>query len=482
MKYPANIPHWIGDREITGAASAALVKRNPATGEELCRVTRGAARDAERAVRAASAAFPAWAGTPVARRAEIIREAALLMRSRRDEIAAIVALESGKPLPHARGEVDAAVACGIFFAGEGQRFHGETLPSANPNREIRLARVPVGVGALITPFNNPAAGIAWKLFPALLCGNAVAVKSHEDTPYVAVWYAKLFKEAGLPAGVLSVLQGTGREVGAPLVAHPGVSFVSFTGSVAVGRAILRATADRFAKVSIESGGKNPLVVLEDADLERAAAVAVAAAFVDAGQRCAAAARIIVVDAVYEKFKKLFLKKVAALKVGTADTDDYGAIVSEKRMRAILAAVRAAAKRRVRILTGGSRLTDAGHATGYFIAPTVLENARPDDPISQEEIFGPVVALFRANDFDHALALANRSRFGLAAAIHTRDMARAREFVARCRAGVVRVNGPTHGSEPHAPFGGAGLSGNGWREPGTQALDFYADWKQISVDV
>jgi len=479
--YPKKVIHWIGDKEVRPASGKFFPKMNPADGDVLTLVAKGDKRDVVKALASAEKGLAAWSGVPVVKRAEILRDAVLRMRERKDELAEIVAVESGKSKKLALGEVDAAIECGFFFAGEGRRFFGEVLPTAVPNRSVKMVREPIGIGALITPFNNPVAGVAWKIFPALLCGNAVILKSHEYTPYVAVWYAKVFKEAGLPMGVISVLQGTGSEVGAPLVADSRIAFVSLTGSVATGEKILKATAGRLAKVSIEAGGKNPFVVCDDADLEKAASIAVSAAFVDAGQRCAAASRIIIFDKVYEKFKKLFLQKVTTLKVGIADTDDYGAIISEKRLKEIINTVRRAQKRRAIILTGGNRLTGEEYKKGYFMAPTVLERVSPKDEISQKELFGPVVALYRVKNLDEAIWLSNDSQYKLSGAIHTSSIHRAEEFVRRYHAGVVRVNGPTHGSEPHMPFGGMGLSGNGWREPGTLALDFYSEWKQVSVD-
>ncbi len=481
MTYPSKIFHWIDNKEIKPASRRFFDKLNPATGKVIARVARGDKRDVKKALRGAERAYPAWSQTPVIKRAELLREAVFLMRERKEELADIVALESGKPKKDAAGEVNAAIECGFFFAGEGRRFYGEVLTSAVPNRHVEIIRQPVGIGALITPFNNPSAGVAWKLFPALLCGNAVILKSHEYTPYVAVWYAKLFKEAGLPAGVLSVVQGLGREAGAPLIADPRIKFVSVTGSVKTGKAILKATAGRLAKVSVEAGGKNPFVVCDDADLEKAATVAVQAAFVDAGQRCAAASRIIVFEKVYEKFKKIFLAKVMKLKVGAGESDDFGALISERRLKEILRDVRGAVRRRAILLSGGHRLTDEKHREGYFMAPTVLERVSPQDEISQKELFGPVATLYRVRNFEEAVRLANNSQFKLTGAIHTKNIDRAQEFVRRYEAGVVRVNGPTHGSEPHMPFGGRGLSGNGWREPGTKALDFYSGWKQVSID-
>lgn len=480
-KYPKKIFHWIDNKEIKPASRKFFDKFNPATGKALCQVARGDKRDVEKAIKSAERAYQVWSQTPVIKRAEILREATLLIRERRHELAEIVALESGKSKREALAEVGSPVESGFFFAGEGRRFYGEVQQSVLPNREVRMIRQSTGVGALIAPFNSPSAGVATKLFPALLCGNSVILKSHEYTPYVAIWFAKIFKEAGLPSGVISVVQGLGREVGAPLLADSRVKFVSFTGSVRTAQAILKVTASRLVKVLIEAGGKNPFVVCDDADLEKAATVAVQAAFVDAGQRCSATSRIIVFDKVYDKFKKIFLAKIAKLKVGVSDADDYGAIISEKRMKEILADLKRAKNRRVVFLSGGYRLEDEAHKGGYFLAPTVLEKVSPKDEISQKELFGPVVILYRVKNFEDALRLANDSEFKLTGAIHTQNIHRAQEFVRRYQAGVVRVNGPTHGSEPHMSFGGVGLSGNGWREPGTRALDFYSEWKQVSVD-
>lgn len=481
MNYPKKIFHWIGDKEVKPASRKFFDKINPATGKTLAAVARGDTRDVETALRSALRAYEAWSRVPVVKRAELLRDAVFLMRERKEEIAEIVALESGKPMRDAIMEIGAAIECGFFFAGEGRRYFGEVLATSLPNRIVRMIRQSIGTGALITPFNNPGAGIAWKTFPALLCGNAVVIKSHEYTPYTAVWYGKIIKDAGFPSGVFSVLQGFGDEVGAPLVADSRVKFVSLTGSVKTGQNIIKATADRLAKVSIEAGGKNPFIVCDDADLECASTLAVQSAFVDAGQRCAAGSRIIVFDKVYERFKKLFLAKVKDLKIGVGESDDFGAIISEKRMKEILTAIRGAVKRHAVLLNGGFRLKDELHKSGYFMSPTVFEHVSPKDEISKKELFGPVTALYRVKNFDEALKLANESEFKLTGTIHTSSIHRAEEFIARYRAGVARVNGPTHGSEPHMPFGGMGLSGNGWREPGTKALDFYSEWKQISID-
>lgn len=481
MEYPKKIYNWIENQEVKLNNVNFFSKYNPATGEVLVEVVAGDIQDVKMALSAASRAYENWSVIPVIKRAEILRQAVFIMQERKDEIAEIIALESGKSKKDALSEIGGAIECGFFFAGEGRRYFGEVLTSVTPNRRVELLRQSIGVGALITPFNNPFANVCGKSFPALLCGNTVVMKSHEYTPYTAVWFAGVLKEAGVPAGVFSVVQGSGKEVGVPLVEDPRVKFISFTGSLATGQFILKASADRLAKVSIEAGGKNPFVVCDDADLEKAAEVAVSSAFVDAGQRCAAASRIIIFDKIYDEFKKLFIEKVRKLKVGISDKDDFGAILSEERLVFLLGAVKSALERGATLLLGGNRLASEEYGGGYFMAPTVLENVSPQDEISRKELFGPVVCLYRVKNFEEAVNLANDSEFKLTGAIHTQNINRAQEFINRFRAGVIRVNGPTYGSEPHMPFGGVGLSGNGWREPGTKALDFYSDWKQVSID-
>lgn len=475
MKYPKKIGHWIGDKEIISAGKF-FDKENPATGEIIGRVARGKEGDVKKAIRVAENSQKMWGVTPVIKRADLICEIVFKMKERKKELAEIISLELGKSFKSALAEVDAAAECGFFFAGEGRRFFGEILQSANENKHVELIRVPSGVGAIITSFNNPAAGIAWKAFPAFLSGDAVILKSHEYTPYTGIFMAKIFKEAGLPEGVFSVLQGFGPEVVIPLVSDKRVKFASLTGSVRTGREIIKASAQNLTKISIESGGKNPLIVCDDADLEKASEAAAASAFIDAGQRCAAASRIIVFESVYDKFKKIFLDKISRLKIGKKDEDDYGAIISKKRFDEILKDIETA-KKSGKILCGGAPLGKRG----YFISPTVFENIYPDSEISKKEIFGPVTFLYSAKNFKDALKIANNSDYKLAGSIHTSNIHRANEFIRNFEAGVARVNGPTHGSEPHMPFGGVGLSGNGWREPGTKALDFYSEWKQISIE-
>jgi aldehyde dehydrogenase (NAD+) len=367
------------------------------------------------------------------------------------------------------------------MASEGSRFYGKTMTSPIANRSVRTERAPVGVCAAIMPFNSPLAGIAWKVFPALLCGNAVVAKSHELTPYTAVAFGKLLQEAGLPRGLYSAVQGLGPEVGTALIEDARIDLVSFTGSVATGKLIQKTVSNRpvLAKVCLELGGKNPLVVCDDADVTLAAEHAVASAFIDAGQRCAAGSRIIVFDRVYDAFRDAMLARTAAMKIGSNPDDDCGPVISKQSQERLLAAIDAVVKRGARLLTGG-RAVDA-LAPGYYLQPTILENVAPDDEVSQTELFGPVTCLYRVANFDDALALANSTPFGLTGAIHTANSHRIEQFIARYRAGLVSINGPTYGAGPHMPFGGVKNSGNGFREPGTEALDVYCEWKTVVVN-
>jgi aldehyde dehydrogenase (NAD+) len=306
-------------------------------------------------------------------------------------------------------------------------------------------------------------------------------KSHELTPYTAVAFGRLLKDAGLPCGVYSVVQGLGPEVGAALVDDPRVGLVSFTGSAPTGKSIQQRVSARpvLAKVCLELGGKNPLVVCDDADLALAAEHAVASAFIDAGQRCAAGSRIIVFDRVYDAFRDAMLARTKLVKVGSGPQDDCGPVISRASLDRLLAAVAAAVARGARVLAGGQAV--GALAPGYYMAPTVLDHVAHDDPISQHELFGPVTCLYRARDFDDAVAMANATSFGLTGAIHTFNSNRIEQFISRYRGGLVSINGPTYGAGPHMPFGGVKNSGNGFREPGTEALDVYCEWKTVVVN-
>ena len=480
-RIPARIPNQIGGIPADAGDGRTFSKRDPSNGRVLCEVARSSAADVEKAVALARQAYPAWSALTVVKRGEILRQIAMLLREHRTSIAALVARETGKSIKDALGETDAAIEMGFFVAGEGRRFYGSTTTSAVPNKSAMVIRQPLGVAGLIIAANTPIANVAWKAFPALLCGNTAILKASEDTPLSAWAFGLLAREAGLPEGVYTTLHGFGEEAGAPIVEHPDVAVISFTGSCEVGRWIAETAGRRLAKVCLELGGKNPFIVCDDADLARAVTWAIGSAFSNAGQRCAAGSRIIVFDDVYDRFKQMLVDATNRLKVGTADGDDYGPVINEDQMASMLRAIVRAKEAGASVLTGGERLTGGAYQGGYFVAPTILEHVGAADEISRTELFGPVTILYRVKNFEEAIALANDSPFGLTAAVHTQNINRAMTFVGRIQAGVAVVNGGTYGSEPHMPFGGLKQSGNGWREAGTQALDVYSDLKTVYIN-
>jgi alpha-ketoglutaric semialdehyde dehydrogenase len=463
-----DVTNLVAGESSPAASGEWLDKLRPADGSLLCRVARSGAEDVDRAVAAARAAQPEWAARTAVERGDMLRDLALLLRERREEASAVVVEETGKPRELALGETDAAVEMGLFVAGEGRRSYGRTTTASMPHRTVLTVRQPLGVAGLIMSFNTPLPNVAWKAFPALLCGNAAVVKPSEHTPASARLFGELAHEAGIPPGVLNVVQGLGAEAGAALVEHAAVELVSFTGSAATGRWINEKAGARLAKVCLELGGKNALVVCDDADLENAVRWALASAFSNAGQRCAAASRVVVLDGVYDDFGARLLEGAAALAPEP--------VISEESLDRILAALERATAVGARVLCGGER----ADGPGWYLPPTVVDGVGPEAEISRTELFGPVTTLYRAHDLDHAIALVNDSPYGLTAAIHTASVHRALRFAETVRAGVVVVNGGTHGSEPHMGFGGVKSSGTGWREAGIEALDVYSDWKIVNL--
>jgi acyl-CoA reductase-like NAD-dependent aldehyde dehydrogenase len=486
VSYPTRITHWIDDAEAPSRRDPAIdstpfEKRCPIDDRVLAEVERGSPRDVAHAIDCADAARAEWGRLPAPRRGEVLARVAALLRSREREFGEIVQLETGKPWKNAVAEVGSSADLADFMASEGSRFYGKTMTSPIANRAVQTLRQPVGICAGIMPFNSPLAGIAWKTFPALLCGNAIVVKSHELTPYTAVHFGKLLRDAGLPRGLYSAVQGFGNEVGAPLVQDARVGVVSFTGSAPTGKLVQKMVSERpvLAKVCLELGGKNPLVVCDDADIALAAEHATASAFIDAGQRCAAGSRLLVFDAVYDTFREELLARVKAVSVGSGPDDQCGPVITAANLDRLQRAIDGAVARGGNVAIGG-RAVEA-LAPGYYMAPTVLENVSHDDEVSQHELFGPVTCLYRVRDFDHAISLANATSFGLTGAVHTRSLHRVQEFITRYQGGLVSVNGPTYGAGPHMPFGGIKNSGNGFREPGTEALDVYTEWKTVVIN-
>jgi alpha-ketoglutaric semialdehyde dehydrogenase len=457
-----DIPNVIAGQSVPATSGRTFEKLRPADGSLLCTVARSEAADVSAAVAAARAAQADWAARTPVERGEIVRELALALQARREEAAQIVAEETGKPVDLALGEADAAVEMGFFVAGEGRRLYGRTTTSAMPNRTVMAMRRPVGVAALIVSFNTPLPNYAWKAFPAVLCGNTAVLKPSEHTPVSAAFFAELCQEF-LPPGVLNVVHGIGSEAGPPLVDHADVDLVSFTGSASTGRWIQEHAGRRLAKVCVELGGKNALVVCDDADLDRAVEWSLASAFSNAGQRCAAASRLVVFDAVYDEFRDRL--------VAGAGEYETGPLISEESLEHILGLLNGA-----QVAAGGRQLD----RPGWWLTPTVLECVPPDAELSGRELFGPVTILYRVRDLEEAIELVNDSPYGLTSAIHTANLHRAMVFADSVQAGVVVVNGGTHGSEPHMGFGGVKQSGTGWREAGVEALEVYTEWKYVNV--
>jgi aldehyde dehydrogenase (NAD+) len=473
------IPNWINGREALPEGDAWLDKYDPHNGTLLSHVADSSVADTGRAIAAASDAFAGWSEVTPVKRGQILADVVAAMKLRTAELANCISVETGKPPQDALGEVGAAIRVGEYFAGEGMRLFGRSLTSAMPGKYSHTVRQPRGVAGLIVPANTPIANIAWKSFPALVCGNTVVLKAAEDSPHIAVMFARLAREAELPDGVFNVLQGRGRPAGEAIVVDERVSIVSFTGSTSVGRWIAEVAGRRLARVSLELGGKNALVVCDDADLDEAVHWAALSAFSNAGQRCAAGSRILVFKSVYTEFRDKFVAKAKGLKLGVKAGCDLGPVINLRQHRSILEAIERAKAEGGRVACGGGVPADVELKNGYYIQPTIIEGLSEGAELSCKEVFGPVASLHVVENISDALRVANASEYGLTAAIHTRSVDRALWFAQRVRAGVANINIGTFGSEPHMPFGGFGASGNGTREPGVEALDVYSELKNIS---
>jgi acyl-CoA reductase-like NAD-dependent aldehyde dehydrogenase len=457
---------------------------NPAdTNEVLAEAPASTAAEATAACEAAAHAFEGWRNTPAPVRGQILYKVQRRMEERRQELAEALTREEGKTLGESRGEVQRAINVVEFFAGEARRMTGETIPSELPNNFCYTVKQPVGPVAIITPWNFPIAIPIWKMAPALVSGNTVVFKPASLTPMTAALIVEIFAECGLPPGVLNLVFGGGREVGDTIVKHPAIQAVSFTGSNDVGVGLYQAAAARGIKCQCEMGGKNPIVVLGDADLELAVESTVQGAFGSTGQRCTATSRAVVVDAVANEFVERLAARTASLVVGNGldPKTNVGPSVDEKQLETVLSYVDIGQKEGARLVRGGTRVTGAGCERGFFVAPAIFDNVSADMRIAQEEIFGPVLSLIRVPDTESALRVANGVRFGLSASIYTTDVASMFRFVDQLEAGIIHVNSPTVGGEAHIPFGGMKATGVGLREMGRVAIDFYTELKVVYVD-
>lgn len=482
VKQYANL---IGGEWVPATANQRLETRNPADAREIvASYPLGGTAEAQAALAAACAAFPAWAGmTPVAR-GRILSKASQLLDARKAELAALLTREEGKTLAEATGEVQRAVDIFRFFGGLSYTLGGQTLPHDLPGNLLFTRREPIGVVALITPWNFPIAIPAWKLAPALLCGNTVVLKPASPAPAMAMELGAALVEAGLPKGVLNIVVGEGRTVGETLANSPAVVALSFTGSAGVGQKIHEQLARRMARSQMEMGGTNPTIVLADADLDLAANLVIRAGFGLTGQACTATSRVIVERAVLPAFTERLVAKSAALKIGNglAPGVDMGPAVSEGQLASNLAYVQGAVAQGARLLYGGRRLSNGDHAHGWFMEPTVLGDVSPTMTIACEEVFGPVIAILAAEDFDDALRIANGVEFGLSASLVTRDLKKAMLYAERIEAGVVKINQISTGLALQAPFGGVKRSStDSFKEQGAGAVEFYSRLKTVYLD-
>jgi alpha-ketoglutaric semialdehyde dehydrogenase len=475
--------NYIGGEWVDAASGETFESLVPATGEVLGTFPRSDAEDVDRAVAAAKEAFEDWRLVPAPERGTIVLRFARLLERDKAELTELMSREMGKVLAESGGDVQEAIDMSIYMAGEGRRLFGHTTPSELRDKFQMSVRMPIGVVGAITPWNFPIAIPAWKLAPALVCGNAVVLKPAEDTPLLAERFIELLAEAGLPPGVVNLVHGFGEEAGDRIVRHRDVPVITFTGSRETGVLVTKAAADELKHVHLELGGKNAIIVLDDADLDLAVEGIVWSAFGTSGQRCTAASRVIVQDAAYAELQRRLVERAEAMRIGPGwePDSDLGPVINRAALEKIEAYSRIGEGEGAKLLTGGEAATDGDLAKGFYYRPTVFAEVEPGMRIAQEEIFGPTTALIPVRDFDEALAVANGIQYGLSSSIFTRDVNKAFRAMRDLQTGITYVNAGTTGAEVHLPFGGTKDTGNGHREAGQAALDVFTEWKAIYVD-
>lgn len=451
---------------------------NPTNKKVLGKFQQSMRKDVDHAVRSAERAYPAWSATPAPHRAEILFSVVRVLQENKERLARLVTMEMGKVLAEGRGDVQEAIDAFEYMAGEGRRLLGHTAPSELKNKFCATIRVPVGVVGLITPWNFPTAIPAWKLAPALICGNTIVFKPSSDAPLCALELVKLLEKAGVPQGVVNLVTGTGSDVGAALIKHPTVRAISFTGSKDTGEYILRTAGVK--KVGLELGGKNAIIVMDDADLDLALEGVLWGAFGTTGQRCTAASRVILHRHIKEEFEDKLLARTEKLRLGDGlkDTTDVGPLINKRAVEKTHRYTTVGKREGAKLLTGGYPRYDLG---GFFYQPTIFTDVRPEMRIAQEEIFGPTVSLLQAHDLDEAVALCNSVQYGLSSSIYTKNVNTAFKAITIIEAGITYVNASTIGAEFHLPFGGVKKTGNGTREGGITGIDEFSELKTIYVD-
>jgi acyl-CoA reductase-like NAD-dependent aldehyde dehydrogenase len=476
--------NFIDGAWVPSASGGLFENRNPANTDDVIGVFQKSTReDVQRAIDAARRAYNHWRLVPAPRRAEILFRAAQLVADRKQSLARDMTREMGKILDESLGDVQEAIDMTFFMAGEGRRQHGQTVPSELRDKFAMSVRQPLGVCAVITPWNFPMAIPSWKIIPALVCGNTVVFKPATLTPLSALNFVKILEESGLPRGVVNLVTGDGSEVGDALIAHQEVRVVSFTGSTAIGRKVSEKAAPSFKKVHLEMGGKNVIIIMDDANLQLAVEGCLWGGFGTTGQRCTAASRVVVHEKVYRDFLNQFVARASALRVGDGldPKTQMGPVVSQPQLDTVMKYVAIGKTEGARLLCGGQPLRDGAYAKGFFHQPTIFADVEPGMRIAREEIFGPVVSVMPCRSLDEAVSIGNDVPYGLSASIYTQDINRAFSAMRDMDTGIFYVNAPTIGAEVHLPFGGTKDTGNGHREAGTAALDVFSEWKSIYVD-
>ena len=481
---PRTFKNYINGEWVETRGGKAIENRNPANTNELVGMFPASTEeDVAAAIDAASGAFERWRLTPAPKRGEILYRAAEILTERKEDFAKDMTREMGKVLEETRGDVQEAIDMTYLMAGEGRRQFGQTTPSELPNKFAMSVRTPVGVNGFITPWNFPMAIPSWKIMPALICGNTVVIKPAEDTPLSTYNLVHVMAEAGLPPGVLNIVAGKGTVVGTAILASAGTQLISFTGSTEVGRIISEACAPTFKKCHLEMGGKNIIIVMDDANLDLAVDGAIWGGFGTTGQRCTAASRVAVHKKVYGEFVAKFTERANSLRVGDGldPATDMGPCVNEQQLKTVMEYVEIGKNEGAKLLTGGNRLDSGAYAKGWFHTPTVFGDCSPQMRIAQEEIFGPVVSVIPIDSFEQGIEVANGVPYGLSASIYTRNVNQAFQATRDLYTGIVYVNAPTIGAETHLPFGGTKQTGNGHREAAIAAIDFFSEWKTIYID-
>ena len=463
--------------------TATLESTSPANGEVLGTVPAADEAAVARAVEAAKAAYEEWRLVPAPKRGEILYRFAQVLEREKAALTDLMTREMGKVKAEAGGDVQEAIDMSYYMAGEGRRLWGQTTPSELQNKFNMSVRVPVGVVGAITPWNFPIAIPSWKLAPALVCGNTVVLKPAEDTPLLGQRFVELLAEAGLPDGVVQIVHGYGETAGAALVRHPDVPIITFTGSRETGIIVTKEAADHLKHVHLELGGKNAIIVLDDADLDLAVEGIVWSGFGTSGQRCTAASRVIAHTAVYDELQSRLVARAEAMRLGPGweDDTDVGPVINKAAIEKIHSYTAIGRDEGAKLLTGGEIATDGDLAKGFYYRPTVFADVDAQMRIAQEEIFGPTVSLIRVQDFDEAIRVSNGIKYGLSSAIFTQDINKAFRAMRDLQAGITYINAGTTGAEVHLPFGGTKDTGNGHREAGQAALDVFTEWKSIYVD-